>query len=206
MSLETKLILLGAGGHAKSCIDVIESTKKYTIIGLINKHINNKKVIGYPIVGDDSDLSKFLNNCKNAFIGFGQIKSSRKRAGMYRKLKAIGYNIPKIISPYAYVSKHSKIGEGSIIMHGAIVNADSRIGKNSIINSNTLIEHDTTIGDHCHISTNTVINGEVEIGDNSFVGSNTVLKQQISIGSNCVIDAGMYVKKNIKDGSLIKNE
>ena len=31
------IILIGAGGHATSCIDVIETTNKFKIIGLIDK-------------------------------------------------------------------------------------------------------------------------------------------------------------------------
>ena len=37
-----KIILIGAGGHAKSCIDVIESlNKKFKIAGLIEKYNTN---------------------------------------------------------------------------------------------------------------------------------------------------------------------
>ena len=35
-----KLILVGAGGHAKSCLEVIELTKKFKILGFID---NSKK-------------------------------------------------------------------------------------------------------------------------------------------------------------------
>ena len=34
-----KLILIGTGGHAKACIDVIKEQKKYKIIGLVEKEI-----------------------------------------------------------------------------------------------------------------------------------------------------------------------
>ena len=33
-----RLIIIGAGGHAKSCIDVIECEKKYKILGLFDKN------------------------------------------------------------------------------------------------------------------------------------------------------------------------
>ena len=38
-----KIILIGAGGHCKSCIDVIEIQKKFKILGLVD----NKKKIFY---------------------------------------------------------------------------------------------------------------------------------------------------------------
>ena len=50
-----KLLLIGSGGHAKACIDVVELEKKYEIVGLIDikKTIIFKK---YKVVGDISDL------------------------------------------------------------------------------------------------------------------------------------------------------
>ena len=35
-----KIILVGAGGHCKSCIDVIENENKYKITGIIDKKKN----------------------------------------------------------------------------------------------------------------------------------------------------------------------
>ena len=45
------IYLFGAGGHALSCIDVIEKEKKYKIIGLFdNKFSQKDKVLNYPIL------------------------------------------------------------------------------------------------------------------------------------------------------------
>ena len=35
-----KIILIGAGGHAESCLDVINLTKKFKILGLLIKEKN----------------------------------------------------------------------------------------------------------------------------------------------------------------------
>ena len=76
---------------------------------------------------------------------------------MFCRLKDFGANIPKIKSPYSYISKHSNFDEGTIILHDVIVNANVNIGKNCIINSKSLLEHDVIIGDHSHISTNVTV-------------------------------------------------
>ena len=55
-------------------------------------------------------------------------------------LNQLNYSLPFIISPTGYVSKHAKIGEGTIVMHNTIVNANARIGKNCIINNKSLIK------------------------------------------------------------------
>ena len=200
-----KILLIGAGGHARACIDVIETESQFDIAGLIEKNnkINNAN-LGYSIIGTDDDLKVLRTQYSNALITVGQIKSPKIRIKLYQLLKELDFTLPVIVSPHAYVSKHAQIGEGSIIMHGAIVNVNTKIGNNCIINNRVLIEHDTVIGDHCHIATGTIINGEVSIGNGTFIGSGTVTKQAISIGNNCVIGAGIVLKNNIESNKVVK--
>ena len=170
--IKKKLILYGAGGHAKSCIDIIENQKKYKIVGLIGKIDElNKKVLGYKVIGTDKDLLKLRKITKNIILAIGPIKKNELIKKKFLKLKLLGFNFPKVISPTSYVSKHASIGDGSIIFNKCIINAGASIGKNCVINSGTIIEHDVKISNHCNISTSITINGNVEVGENSFIGS-----------------------------------
>lgn len=192
------LIVIGSGGHAVSCIDVIESTKKFKIIGLI---CDNKKIgdtlLGYKIIGRLNELKKLKKKSRNIFIAIGQIKTPKLRINVFNKCKKLNFNLPVIISSKAIVSKHSKIGDGTIVHHLAILNANTSIGKNCIINSQSLIEHDVTIEDNCHVSTNAIINGSCLIKKNTFIGSSTVISNNISIKKKKFIKLGSIVKKSI---------
>lgn len=189
--IKETIILIGGGGHCRSVIDVIEQENKYEIIGIIDVKENiAKKVLGYSIIGCDEDLEEVFQTCKNAIITTGHIKSNSLRIKLFDNLKKIGFNLPTIISPFAYVSTHSQIGEGTIIMHHAFVNANVSIGVNCIINTKALIEHDVILGDNCHISTSSVINGGVVVKDNTFFGSNATSKQGIKIDG--FIKAGSF--------------
>ncbi len=53
-----KIILIGAGGHAHACIDVIEQCKKYSIASLIVKKKLTSNVFGYTVLGTDKELKK----------------------------------------------------------------------------------------------------------------------------------------------------
>lgn len=191
--MKKKIILIGGGGHCHSVIDVIEQECKYDIIGIIDKkeHYGND-VLGYKIIGCDNDLKEIFKLCNDAVIAIGQMESSGTRIKLFDKLKEIGFSLPIIISPLAYVSKHALIGEGTVIMHHAIVNANAKIGKNCIINSKALIEHDVIVGNNCHISTASVLNGGIVVKDNSFIGSNATIRQGIEIGG--FIKAGSIEK------------
>lgn len=191
------LILIGAGGHAHACIDVIEQFGKYQIAGLIGmpEEIHSQH-FGYSVIATDSDLPELAKEYEYAFIAIGQIQSPDNRMRLYQQIANLGFHLPAIISPNAHVSRYSTIGAGTIVMHGAIVNCGTKVGVNCIINTHALVEHDTTVESHCHISTGTILNGNVYIGAGSFIGSGSIIKEGVTLGGRCVIGMGLSVRHN----------
>mgnify|MGYP006436648009 FL=1 len=190
-----EIILIGGGGHCKSVIDVIEQEGKFQIIGIVDKpELLGVKVLGYPVIGNDSDLVDLSKKYRYALVTVGQIKSSSLRVRLFKLAIKVGLTMPNIISPRSYVSKHAMIGQGTVIMHDALVNANAKIGENCIINSKALIEHDAIIEDFCHIATNTVINGAAIVRQGSFLGSGVITKQGVKVKKNSFIKAGSLVK------------
>jgi len=190
-----EIILIGGGGHSKSVIDVIEQEGQFKIVGIIdNAELFENNILGYPIIGNDLDLEDLAKKYPYALVTIGQIKSPKPRKKLFDLAKKAGFILPSIVSPLAYVSKHAFIGNGVVVMHGAIINANVSIGDNCIINSKALIEHDSKVGEHCHISTNITINGGVIIESGCFIGSGAILRESITINKNTFIKAGSIVK------------
>lgn len=190
-----KIIIIGGGGHCHSCIDVIEQQGIYTIEGIVDiKEEIGAKIMGYPVIGRDEDITKLCKHTKNFHIAVGQIKSPEVRIRLYELVVEAGGILPVIISPLAYVSKHATIGEGTIIMHYAVVNAGTQIGVNSIINTKATVEYDAYVGNHCHVATGAILNGEAQLSDGSFFGSNAVSVQGVIIPPNSFIKANSFVK------------
>jgi sugar O-acyltransferase (sialic acid O-acetyltransferase NeuD family) len=201
--MKKKILIIGTGGHAGSCLDVINSSKELSIYGLIAKSKSEKsKLSGHKIVGTENDLEKLFNHIKYAFIAFGNIKSFQRRLTLYNKLKKIGYKLPTVISKFAHVSKNSIIGEGTIIMHGTFVNSGSKIGNNCIINSKSVIEHDVEIGNNSHVAPGSVICGNVNIGNNTMVGAGSVVKNNVKILSNSIVGANSFLDRNLKSNKI----
>jgi sugar O-acyltransferase (sialic acid O-acetyltransferase NeuD family) len=197
-----KLILVGAGGHAHACIDVIELQGRYEIAGLIGVPSEVGLLhLGYSVLATDVDLPEFYGQYQNAFISIGQIKTPDIRIRLYCRLRELGFQLPTIISPTAYVSRHATIGMGSIVMHGAVVNAGARVGENCIINSRALVEHDAIVEDNCHISTGAILNGNALIGAGSYVGSGSVIREGINLGTGCIVGMGLSVRHSQASGT-----
>ena len=187
------IILIGGGGHCRSAIDVIEAENRFRIVGIVDKKEKiGDLVLGYPVIASDDQLGDLHVTVANAFVAVGHIASNEARKRLYLTIKQLGFSIPTIISPLAYVSKYASIGEGTIVMHQALVNANARVGRNCIINTKALIEHDAVVEDNCHISTGAIVNGGVYVKEDTFFGSNATSKQSIVISG--FIKAGSIVK------------
>ena len=165
------ILLVGAGGHARACLDVIEQEGRFVVKGLVGlpKEVGSA-ILNNPVLGTEDDLSTLLGHCANAIIAIGQIKTPDPRIRLFNLLQQNNCALPTIRSPRAYVSPHANLEAGTIVMHGAVINAGVVIGKNCIINSQSLIEHDVIIADHCHIATAATINSGGCICDGCVIG------------------------------------
>ena len=192
---QKSIILIGAGGHAESCIDLLNEQNKFKLKEIIGKKNEIKKILlkKYKIKFCDESLKDLAKTYNYALIGVGQIKDYKVRLKIFNNLKKLNFNLPSICSRHALVSKYSKIGEGSVVMHGAIIGPNVIIGKNCIINSNSIIEHGSRISDNVHVATSVTINSGVVIGSGSFVGSGSVIKQTINIRMNSFVKMGSII-------------
>lgn len=189
------LILIGGGGHCKSCIDVIESTDQFVIKGILDLESKlGEKILGQTIIGTNKDIPLFVKEKNHFLITIGNIGNPSKRIELFNLVISHGGLFPIVISPTAYVSKYANIAAGTIVMHHSLINSSAKVGQNCIINTKALIEHDAIIGDHVHISTGAIVNGGTTIGARSFFGSGAVSKQNINIPEDSFIKANSIVK------------
>ena len=189
------IILIGGGGHCISVIDVIEKENKYNIKGVLDSNLEGANVLGYPVIGGDEKIRELINDETFFLITVGQIKSYKIRKKISKILELNKANLATVISPFAYVSKHSLIKEGTVIMHQAFLNAKVKIGKHCIVNTKANVEHGVEVEDFCHISTCSVINGDSVIEYGTFIGSNATISNGIIIKKESIISAGEFIKR-----------
>ena len=195
--MENKIIIIGSGGHAISCIEVIESLNKYFIHKIYDTKTNKKKLFDYEIIKNESALSILRNEADCVCIGIGFIKDNTIRKKIIEMTSKLNFKFPNIYSSTAYISKNSENGIGNTYHHNIFINSDTKIGNFNIINSNSILEHGVQIGDNCHISTKVVLNGDVIIGNDTFIGSGTVIKNGVKIGNKKIIPMGSIIKNDV---------
>lgn len=193
-----ELVLIGGGGHAKSCVDVLLSTNEFKIVGVLDNRENSPvENLGIERLGSDKDLHLFKDRFDSVLICVGQIKDAIPRIQLYNWIRTLGFELATVKSPFAHCSPFARISDGTIVMHKAVINADAQIGSNCIINSLALVEHDCEIGAHCHISTGARINGGVRVGARTFIGSGAIIRESVRISEGSIIPAGARIMSDV---------
>lgn len=195
--MKKNLILIGAGGFAKSVIDSVDE-KKYNIYGFIDD-IKGGSHLGYPIITNNLDLIVKKEN----FCYFIAIGDNKKRTFWYKELLKRNLEIINVIDRTSILSPNITYGRGLFVGKLAVINSDVRIGENVIINTKALLEHGVRVGHNSNISTNTVINGDVQIGENCFIGSSSVINGQLNVDNNAIVGSGTVVIRSIEKNMVV---
>ena len=150
-----KLLIIGAGGHGRVVAEIAEATGLYEIIDFVDDNSPNA-------VGRITALENLYKEYDSAFVGIGD---NHLRFELIHKLEAIGYEVPVLIHPTAYVSKSATIEKGTVLEPKAVVNTNTYIGLGCIISVGAIVDHDVKIGTCCHINAGAVVKAGGEIED-----------------------------------------
>lgn len=200
------IVIIGGGGHAKVCIEILELTGNYNIIGIIDKNVKPGKLINqYKVLGNDQILPElFKLGCRLAVNGIGSVSDIKFRKVFHEKIINLGYDIPNIIHPKAIIEKSVRLGTGNQIFAGAIISSNVEIGENNIINSGAIISHDVKVKNNSHLAPGCILAGSVEIGNQVLIGMGSTIYLGCKIGSNVVIKNGANIYTDISDNELVK--
>ena len=199
--MRKKVVIIGAGGHAKVIADIIEKSGD-EIVGFLddNKEIGTTIINEYKVIGDLNNRFTMAVTKENLefIIATGD---NKKREEISHSPNLKFYTA---IHPSAQIGLDVEIQEGTVIMANACINSSAKIGKHCIINTGAIIEHDNIIEDFVHVSPNVALGGTVKIGKSTHVGIGSTIKNNITICENCKIGAGAVVVKDIEtEGTYI---
>lgn len=180
------MYLYGASGHAKVVIDVLLA-QGIPVDGLFDDNESVRELLGYPVFHGEKIESPLI-------VSIG-LNSIRKKI-----VDSLNVKFGTAIHPSAIFSGTAVIGEGSVVMQGAITQSCVNIGKHCIINTGASIDHDCQLGDFVHISPHATLCGNVSIDEGTWIGAGAIVVPGIKIGKWSVIGAGSVVLADIPDG------
>lgn len=189
--------IVGAGGHARSCIAALKSREsEVPIVGIydigVDKTDGNEQILGIPIIGGRKQIKKE----HRLILAVGD---NDQRTELF---KEYGEYCGTVIHQSVIIEPEVTYGKGNQILGMVLINVLSTIGDNNIINTKSLIEHECQIGNNNHISVGSVLCGKVKIGNNCFIGAGSTIKDRVSITDNVTIGAGSTVINDITEAGV----
>ena len=199
------IVIIGASGHAKVVIDIIERENKYNIVGLIDANKpRDFKIFQYSILGREKELPKVMKtfNFKAGIIAIGD---NWTRQLVYNKIKDIvpDFEFVSAVHPNAIIGRNVNIGAGTVIMPGAIVNANTKIDEFCILNTKSSMDHDGHLHQFTSLAPDATVGGNVVIGDYSAICLGARVIQDITIGKHAIIGAAALVNRNVEDFKML---
>jgi len=188
--------IIGAGGHARSLINLLELCK-VEIQGLYDDTFNRAKIeeiSGYRLRGTLKDLPQSIH----VVLAIGENQLREKLFAQFREQLFMG----NLIHPSAVIESRVALGLSNQVFSNSYINANAVIGDNNILNTGCIIEHEVRIGCHNHISVGAILCGRVKIGSSSMIGAGSVVIDNINICDNVIIGAHAVVANNIEESGV----
>lgn len=196
-----KIVVIGASGHAKVVVDVIEREGKNIILGLIDSFKPaGGNFFGYPLLGSEDVLPELWQRKEIAGVIIA-IGDNWNRGRVAAKITSLAPELAFIsaVHPSAQIARGVTIGRGTIIMAGAVINSDSQIGEHCILNTKSSLDHDCVMEDFSSFAPGVTAGGTVHIGAFSAVSLGANIIHGRTIGAHTVIGAGALVREDIPD-------
>lgn len=111
-------------------------------------------------------------------IGYADLQA-RWRA--WQRIQSLGYRAPPLVHPRAYVADSVRVGEGVMVMAGAIVDVRVTLGDLVVVWPGACVNHDSFIDENTFISPNVTVCGSVKIGRDSFIGAASVIADHLEL-------------------------
>jgi sugar O-acyltransferase (sialic acid O-acetyltransferase NeuD family) len=193
--------VVGASGHGKVIIDIIEKQGRYTIVGLIDDSKDpGSKLMGYEVLGPQNEITNLVarGRISGGIVAIGHnwvrhqvVESIRDRVP--------GFCFINAIHPSARIAREVRIGVGVALMAGVSVNPGTRIGDFCYINTNASVDHDNTLGDFSCLQPNAATGGNVRIGAFSTLAMGANVIHGMNIGEHTIVGAGSTVLTDVPD-------
>ncbi|MDO8963144.1 MAG: NeuD/PglB/VioB family sugar acetyltransferase [Coriobacteriia bacterium] len=188
-----RLLVVGAGGHAKVVVDAAMAAG-HTILGIVGSPGDPPEVLGHPVRQGTGviDIDGFI-------VAIGD---NRTRERIFNEYCAAGLLPASVVHPSAVIGRDVEIADGAFVAPGVIINTGARIGANAILNTGCRIDHDVVIGAHAHVAPGATLCGASRLGTGSLLGVGASVVPGAVIGAGAIVGAGAAVTGDLPDGMV----
>lgn len=191
------LLVVGAGGHGKVVAETALATGRWDRVAFLDDRAPAlAEVLGLAVRGRLDDAPSLLGEFSDAVVAIGHC---RTRLRVLNALRDMGFALPVVVHPAAWVSPTATLGAATVVFAQVAINACARLGVGCIANTGSSIDHDAVLGDGVHVCPGARLAGEVVVGDATWLGIGCSVIQRVRVGADVTVGAGAAVVRDLPD-------
>lgn len=201
-----RIVILGAGGHAREQLSLIEAindvAERYTVEGFAVDSVYAKPgdvVRGLPVLCEIDRLES-LGGDVAVVCGIG---GSADRARIVERVKGIGVRFETLVHPTAALSDSVSLGEGAIVGARSVLTSDIEVGDHVHLGVGSVVSHDCTVGDYVSLGPGCLVAGVVRIAEGAQLGVGTVVSDRVAVGAWSIAGAGAVIVDDVPADSTV---
>lgn len=182
-----RLVLFGAGGHAKDIAAIATAAKRSHAIDFMDDERSGPHIIG-PIRRPDYWFS----------IGVFDPHVRARLDAEYGTDDAAN-----IVHPSAIIGPDVEHGGGLVMAEFSVLKVGARLGRHVHLAAGAQVNQGTIVGDYCSFGAGAIACGDVTIGARVMIGTGAVIRDHVRVGDDCVIGAGTAVVADLPNGARV---
>lgn len=195
------LLVVGAGGHGRVVADAaLESGGWPRVAFLDDRHPALSNTMLGPVLGTTATMADWRSHYPDLVVAVGDASI---RLGFLGLAEELGYRLPAVVHPRAWVSSHATLGPGSVVMAQAAVQSGAVLGRGCIVNTGAGVDHDCTLGDGVHVAPGAALGGDVVVGERTWVGIGAAVREGVTIGKGVLVAAGSVVVRDVANAARV---
>ena len=198
------IVLIGGGEHARVVIEAIRSgAGAQDLLGFVDPEPceETARRVGVARLGGEEALDRYEGAL--GLLGFAALDTRSRREEAVRRLTPRLGGWAVAVHGSAWVSPTATVGEGSVIMAGAVVQTGARIGAHCVVNTGAIVEHDVVLGDHAQLAPGVTLGGAAHIGAATYIGLGALVRDHIVVGAGATVGMGAVVVRDVAAGARV---
>lgn len=192
------LKIVGCGGYGRVVADIAMAIRD-SFGGFLDDNFASAP----PHLSAEGPIREVLPRLVNTYGFVIGIEDARNRRQLAELILAAGGDLVTLIHPSAVIAPDVAIGDGSVVMAGAIVSTGTHIGRWVTINTGAILDHDNVIEDNVHVAPGCRLAGNVRCKRDAIIGIGATIIPNITIGEGAYVAAGATVIADVSPHTLV---
>jgi sugar O-acyltransferase (sialic acid O-acetyltransferase NeuD family) len=187
------LLIVGAGGHGRALAEAVLLGQAFQLVGFVDDGADQQKIWDWPILGTTAGLENYRGLADAAIVAIG---NNALRERLLNRLAELGFALPVIVHPAAFVSPRANVGEGSAVMAGAVVGTEAELGRGVIVNCGAVVDHHCKVRDFGHLGVHAAMAGGSVLGRAAWMQAGSALGYGVKVEDGAVLAPGAALASN----------